>query len=147
MVKFFVAAAGLAAVSAQESLDCSVRNGGCSHDCNSSTNACECPQLWGLDDDGLNCRPVPGMVTTTCSSNTIKIKIDASVDNEGAYDWISAFVGDDSENNDCKLSMNVDDDGNLFYELEHDLEECGMILEYVEATETLRFNVSYRYLE
>ena len=147
MVKFFVAAAGLAAVSAQGSLDCSVRNGGCSHDCNSSTNECECPELWGLDDDGLNCRPGPGMVTTTCSSNTIRITISASVDNEGAYDWQSAFVGDDSENTDCKLFMMVDDDGNVFYELEHDLEECGMILEYVEATETLRFNVSYRYLE
>jgi len=139
-VKFFVAAAGLAAVSAQGSLDCSVRNGGCSHDCNSSTNECECPELWGLDDDGLNCRPGPGMVTTTCSSNTIKITIDAAVDNEGAYDWLSAFVGDDSENTDCKLSMDVDDYGYPFYELEHGLEECGMILEYVEATETLRFN-------
>ena len=147
MVKFFVAAAGLAAVSAQEQLDCSVRNGGCSHDCNSATNQCECPELWGLDDDGLNCLPGPGMVTTTCSSNTIKITINMDVDNDGAYDWLSSFVGDDSENSACKLSLDTDDDENFFYVLEHGLEECGTILEYVEATETLRFNVSYRYLE
>ena len=146
MVKFFVAAAGLAAVSAQEQLDCSVRNGGCSHDCNSATNQCECPELWGLTDDGLNCLPGPGMVTTTCSSNTIKITISSSVDNDGAYDWASAFVGD-GENAACSLSFDTDEDGNLFYVLEHGLEECGTILEYVEATETLRFNVSYRYLK
>ena len=144
MVKFFVAATGLAAVAA-DYLDCSTYNGGCSHVCNSVTNLCECPPLWGLDDDGMNCLPVPGMVTTTCGSNTIKMTISASVLDK--HDWTGAFVGDDNQNNACKLTLSEEpgEDGNDVYVLEHGLEECGTILEYVDATDALRFNVSYQY--
>ena len=134
MVKFFVAATGLAAVAA-DYIDCSTYNGGCSHICNSDTFQCECPPLWGLDDDGANCLPVPGMVTTTCGSNTIKMTISASVLDE--HDPTGAFVGDDNQNDACKLTLSEEpgEDGNDVYVLEHGLEECGTILEYVEATE------------
>ena len=112
---------------------------------NSNANQCECPPLWGLDDDGMNCRPVPGMVTTTCGSNTIKMTISASVLDK--HDWTGAFVGDDNQNDACKLTLSEvpGADGNDVYVLEHGLEECGTILEYVDAINALRFNVSYQY--
>ena len=143
MVKFFVAATGLAAVTA-DFLDCHINNGGCSHYCNDFE--CSCPTFWELGDDGKNCRPESGMVVTTCSSNTIKMTVLRKLDEDWqnrSHEWVQAFVGDDSENDACKLSASIDD-GIVAYVLEHGLEECGMTLEYVEETETLLFKVSYR---
>ena len=75
MVKFFVAATGLA-VGAQ-ALDCKVSNGGCSHSCNSDADVCECPSCWELGADGFTCQPAAGTVTTTCGSSSIKMTIQA----------------------------------------------------------------------
>ena len=142
MVKFYVTATGLAAVSASLT-DCHTNNGGCSHYCYDFE--CSCPAFWGLVNDGKNCRPAPGMVTTTCSSNTIKMTISSKLDQDEAHEWTEAVVGDQPWVGDaCKLFPATDDDGNVVYMLEHGLEECGMTLEYVEETETLLFKVSDR---
>ena len=148
MVKFFVAATGLAAVSADRI--CHINNGGCSHYCydyiNPYYDKCSCPLNWELGDDGKNCQPESGMVMTTCSSNTIKMTVLRKLDDDWqkrSHEWVEAYVGDDSENDACKLSASIDD-GIVAYVLEHGLEECGMTLEYVEETETLLYKVSYR---
>ena len=75
MVKLFVAATGLA-VGAQ-GLNCKINNGGCSHDCNPDADVCECQPCWELGEDGFTCQPAAGSVSTTCSSNTIKMTIQA----------------------------------------------------------------------
>ena len=140
MVKFFVAATGLAAVAnADAGFDCSVNNGGCSHDCDAGANICECPASWALGDDGVTCQPAAGTVTTTCTSNTIKMSIAGSV--LDGYEWASAHVGAHSDQDDsCMLS--VSEQSPDVYVLEHGLEECGMTLEYVQDTETLVYSVS-----
>ena len=60
-----------------------------------------------------------------------------------AHDYTGAFVGDDSQNDGCKLVLTEDGSS---YELEHGLEDCGMTLEYVQEPENqyLKFSVSQK---
>ena len=139
MVKLFIAATGIAVASAQ--INCSVNNGGCSHTCNSDANTCECPPCWELAADGLSCGPAAGEVSTTCSSNTMKMVINTCV--LDAHDYTGAYVGDDNENSACKPILS--EDGSA-YELEHGLDECGMALEFVQEDDKnyLRYSVSQK---
>ena len=137
MVKFFIGFVAVSGVAAE--LNCHVNNGGCSHVCNSDSNACECPPCWALAEDGLNCGPAAGEVSTTCSSNTMKMVINTCV--LDSHDYTGAYVGDDNANDACKPVLTAD---GSTYELEHGLDECGMALEFVEDTDGdyLKYSVS-----
>ena len=137
MVKFFIGIVAVSGVAAE--LNCHVNNGGCSHVCNSDSNACECPPCWALAEDGLNCGPAAGEVQTTCSSNTMKMVINTCV--LDSHDYTGAFVGDDKDNDACKPVLSADGSS---YELEHGLDECGMALEFVQDTDSdyLKYSVS-----
>jgi len=110
-----------------EEINCYVNNGWCSHGCNDSSDAhvCECPTCWTLGDDGRTCSPEADKLTTTCTADSMIIRMNKCV--MGDHDWTTATMATG-----CAFEEDPDNTDEVV--LTNGLEECGMELSFTDSS-------------